>query len=250
MRLLAAAVLAAAPSLAWALAGGEPQAQFRPPREDEVELRALVAAFAAAWNAGDGAALSRLALTPADTRAIPPGDLPRLDEQLRSEQSAGPWRIELEPDRLRVGIVKPGQVRLHQPYRRLAEGAAAGADVLEATAVKGSRGWRLLEVRPRTAGLLKAHEATGQIPEPRRTKDVPPVYPEAAKKARLEGVVTLECRITPEGKVADVKVLHGAPELNDAAIEAVRQWEYEPTILNGKPVSVTMTVRVAFRLGV
>ena len=40
---------------------------------------------------------------------------------------------------------------------------------------------------------------------------------EAAKKARLEGVVTLECRITPEGKVADVKVLHGTPELNDAA---------------------------------
>ena len=91
-------------------------------------------------------------------------------EQLRSEQSAGPWRIELEPDRLRVGIVKPGQVRLHQPYRRVAEGASAGADVLEATAVKGARGWRLLEVRPRTAGILKAHEATGQIPEPRRTE--------------------------------------------------------------------------------
>jgi TonB family protein len=248
MRLFATALLAAAPALAWALPGGEPQAQFRPPREDEAELRALVESFAAAWNAKDGAALARLAATPADTRSVAPGALPRLDEQLRFEESAGPWRMELESDRLRVGIVKPGQVRLHQPYRRLAEGAAASSDVLEATAVKGPRGWRLLEMKPRSGGALKVHEATGQIPEPRRIKDVPPVYPEAAKQARLEGVVTLECRITPEGKVADVRVLDGAPELNDAAIEAVRQWQYEPTVLNGKAVPVTMTVRVAFKL--
>src|SRR5215510_8250976 len=88
----------------------------------------------------------------------------------------------------------------------------------------------------------------GQIKEPKKLKSVPPAYPEIAKQARVQGVVILECTISPQGKVTDVKVLRGIPLLDAAAIEAVKQWVYTPTLLNGVPVPVIMTVTVNFRL--
>jgi protein TonB len=88
----------------------------------------------------------------------------------------------------------------------------------------------------------------GQIKEPKKLKDVKPVYPDIAKQARVQGVVILECTISPQGKVTDVKVLRGIPLLDAAAIDAVKQWVYTPTLLNGVPVPVIMTVTVNFRL--
>ena len=88
----------------------------------------------------------------------------------------------------------------------------------------------------------------GQIKEPKKLKDVKPTYPDIAKQARVQGVVILECTISPQGKVTDVKVLRGIPLLDAAAIEAVKQWVYTPTLLNGVPVPVIMTVTVNFRL--
>ena len=86
----------------------------------------------------------------------------------------------------------------------------------------------------------------GQIKEPKKLKDVKPVYPDIAKQARVQGVVILECTISPQGKVSDVKILRGIPLLDAAAIEAVKQWVYTPTLLNGVPVPVIMTVTVNF----
>jgi protein TonB len=88
----------------------------------------------------------------------------------------------------------------------------------------------------------------GQIKEPKKLKNVPPAYPDIAKQARVQGVVILECTISPQGKVTDVRVLRGIPLLDAAAIEAVKQWVYSPTLLNGVPVPVIMTVTVNFRL--
>jgi protein TonB len=88
----------------------------------------------------------------------------------------------------------------------------------------------------------------GQIKEPKKLKNVAPVYPDIAKQARVQGVVILECTISPQGKVSDVKVLRGIPLLDQAAIEAVKQWVYTPTLLNGVPVPVIMTVTVNFKL--
>jgi protein TonB len=88
----------------------------------------------------------------------------------------------------------------------------------------------------------------GGIQEPRKTRNVSPVYPREAKEARVQGVVILECTISPEGKVVEVKVLRGVPLLDEAAVTAVRQWEYTPTLLDGVPVPVIMTVTVNFRL--
>jgi len=88
----------------------------------------------------------------------------------------------------------------------------------------------------------------GQIKEPKKLKDVKPTYPDIAKQARVQGVVILECTISPQGKVTNVTVLRGIPLLDAAAIEAVKQWVYTPTLLNGVPVPVIMTVTVNFRL--
>jgi periplasmic protein TonB len=88
----------------------------------------------------------------------------------------------------------------------------------------------------------------GQIKEPKKLKHINPAYPDIAKQARVQGVVILECTISPQGKVTDVKVLRGIPLLDAAAIEAVKQWVYSPTLLNGVPVPVIMTVTVNFRL--
>jgi protein TonB len=88
----------------------------------------------------------------------------------------------------------------------------------------------------------------GQIKEPARLKHVDPVYPEYARVARVQGKVVLECLISPKGKVTDVRVLHSIPLLDQAAVDAVRQWMYTPTLLNAVPVPVIMTVTVTFRL--
>ena len=70
----------------------------------------------------------------------------------------------------------------------------------------------------------------------------------ALAAARVQGVVILEAVIGPNGNVTDVKVLRSVALLDDAAIEAVRQWVYTPTLLNGVPVPVIMTVTVNFTM--
>jgi periplasmic protein TonB len=88
----------------------------------------------------------------------------------------------------------------------------------------------------------------GVVREPRKVKDVPPVYPRVALEARLQGMVILECVISPQGRVENVKVLRGVPTLDEAAVAAVRQWAYTPTLVDGVPTSVVMTVTVNFLL--
>jgi periplasmic protein TonB len=88
----------------------------------------------------------------------------------------------------------------------------------------------------------------GVIREPKKVKHVAPVYPSIALAARIEGVVILECTISPQGKVEGVQVLRGVPSLDEAAVEAVKKWAYTPTLLGGVPVGVVMTVTVNFVL--
>ena len=88
----------------------------------------------------------------------------------------------------------------------------------------------------------------GKVRPPTKTKNVQPEYPEAARTARVQGVVIIEAVIGADGKVADAKVLRSVPQLDQAAVAAVKQWEFTPTLLNGKAVPVVMTVTVNFKL--
>jgi TonB family protein len=84
--------------------------------------------------------------------------------------------------------------------------------------------------------------------EPKRIKHVPPVYPPIAQSARVQGVVIVEATIGSDGKVTDARIGRSIPLLDQAALDAVRQWEFEPTVLNGEAIPVTMSVLVQFTL--
>ena len=86
----------------------------------------------------------------------------------------------------------------------------------------------------------------GRVRPPVKLVDVPPVRPEMAARANARGIVIVEVTIDVDGTVKDARVLRSIPMLDAAALEAVRQWRYEATMLDGKPVPVIMTVSVTF----
>jgi protein TonB len=88
----------------------------------------------------------------------------------------------------------------------------------------------------------------GNIPPPKKIKDVKPAYPAIAQSARVQGIVIIEATISETGKVVDARVLRSIPLLDTAALEAVMQWEFTPTLLNGEPVPIIMSVTVNFVL--
>jgi protein TonB len=88
----------------------------------------------------------------------------------------------------------------------------------------------------------------GDIKPPERTVYKAPVYPQMAQAARVEGIVILEATIDAQGVVQNVSVLRSVPLLDRAAIEAVQQWRYSPTRLNGVAIPIVMTVTVTFSM--
>ena len=88
----------------------------------------------------------------------------------------------------------------------------------------------------------------GQIQAPALVKRVAPVYPPLAVKAKVQGVVILEATVGRDGRVEDVEVLRSVPLLDRAAIDAVRQWVYDPLLLNGQAERFILTVTVSFGL--
>jgi TonB family protein len=83
---------------------------------------------------------------------------------------------------------------------------------------------------------------------PRKITDVKPVYPEEALKNKIQAVVMGKLAIDTNGRVFQAEVISGHPLLNDAALTAVKQWVYEPYIVNGKAQAVAITFTVSFRL--
>jgi protein TonB len=88
----------------------------------------------------------------------------------------------------------------------------------------------------------------GGIEPPRKIKDVRPVYPQSALADQSRGTVLIEAVVGTDGKVHDAKIIHSVPLLDQAALDAVRQWEFVPSRLNGVPVAVIITVIVQFAI--
>ena len=83
----------------------------------------------------------------------------------------------------------------------------------------------------------------------RLTKRVPPQYPQLAEVAHIQGTVLLAVTITESGSVTDVKAVSGHPILIQSAMDAVKQWEFDPFMEDGKPVPVQASIKVDFQLG-
>ena len=88
----------------------------------------------------------------------------------------------------------------------------------------------------------------GTVRPPQKIKDVRPLYPPDARDARVQGVVILDVRIEADGRVGQARVLRSIPMLDQAALDSVQQWEFTPTLLNGVPTPIVMTVTVQFML--
>ena len=109
---------------------------------------------------------------------------------------------------------------------------------------------------PATAGLARADappvaepvRVGGNVARPRKTWNVQPEYPRLARLRRVQGIAILEVTVDRQGNVSNVSVLRSDAEgFGEAAVEAVRQWRYEPTIMDGRPVSVILTDTVRFQ---
>jgi len=99
-----------------------------------------------------------------------------------------------------------------------------------------------------TMARLTPLRVGGNLRTPTKVRDVRPAYPPEAQAARVQGVVILETIIDEQGTIANARVLRSIPMLDSAALAAVSQWQFTPTLLNGNPVGVIMTVTVNFTL--
>jgi TonB family protein len=89
---------------------------------------------------------------------------------------------------------------------------------------------------------------SGGVMAENRLNFIPPIYPQAAKEAKLEGSVVLHALIAKDGTIQELTVVSGPKELQDSALDAVKQWTYKPYLLNGEPIAVETTITVTYSL--
>lgn len=129
--------------------------------------------------------------------------------------------------------------------RAAGEKAIADAETGRARA-EAAAARRKAEAEERAKLMATAVRVGGPIRNPVKVKNVDPEYPSIARSNRVGGTVEIEATIGPDGKVADARVTKSVPILDQAALDAVRQWEYKPTLVKGVPVPVIINVAIAF----
>jgi periplasmic protein TonB len=115
--------------------------------------------------------------------------------------------------------------------------------------VLGGTGTVVPPTTPESRPVHKVVRVGSNLKPPRQKFSVNPVYPPLAQQARIRGTVVVDAVIDEHGNVVQARALTGHPLLIDAALKAVLQWKYEPTILNGQPVSVELHLQVNFITG-
>jgi periplasmic protein TonB len=93
---------------------------------------------------------------------------------------------------------------------------------------------------PKSGGPKAPIRAGGRVREPRLTRRVDPAYPPLARQTHMQGIVIIDAIVDEQGNVVEAKIVPGPPLLIASAMEAVRQWKYEPTYLNDQPVPVQL----------
>ena len=107
---------------------------------------------------------------------------------------------------------------------------------------------RWASARPSKAISAVNGPAGAKVEPPERETTIRPAYPLSARLAGVKGVVVVEAFTNPRGEVVFARTTKSVPELDQAALEAVRQWKYSPTRLNGSPTETLVTVTIQFEL--
>jgi len=162
-----------------------------------------------------------------------------LEEQFRAREAEMAERMR-EVEQLLVEA--RAQLRQAENGRQPAPATTASVS-LEPAPLPGSTPL----VSPSGRTPIRVSDVPGMKP-PTVRKRVKPEHPLAAMKARVEGTVVLEAVVDEQGRVADVRVTKSIPLLDQAAMDAARQWEFTPTLMNGEPVPVLLMLEMNFTL--
>ena len=142
-------------------------------------------------------------------------------------------------------VVAPARIEPEKPFEPVPfESSTPGNGIMDVVTSIDT----VIPAPPPPPALMKPIPVGVNVRVPAKVHDVAPVYPAVARSARIEGMVIIRATIDVDGRVTEARVLRSIALLDRAALDAVRQWEYSPTLLNGVPVPVMMTVTVTFRL--
>jgi periplasmic protein TonB len=190
---------------------------------------------------------------PSDAISFMPAIVPPAPPPLPTPPAPTPTVQPTVPDHY-APIAEPTEIRDELPPPVVGDTAIGGVPTVGTPTGGFGPGVRLgLEVGapvppPVPAPPQRPVRPGGDIREPVKVKNVAPVYPQIAINARIQGRVVIDAVIGTDGVVREARILSGVPLLNQAALDAVKQWRYTPTMLNNVPVQVIMTVTVQFNL--
>jgi len=179
--------------------------------------------------------------------APPPPPPPPPPAGARAIVRAAP-RVQTEaPQGFVAPIEVPNEIKPEEGLDLGVEGGVAGGveGGVPGGVVGGVVGGLPTEAPPPPAKVVRIG---GQIAQPKLIRQVKPVYPDLAVQSRVSALVILEAEVDTRGHVKTVKVLRGHPLFDEAAMEAVKQWRYQPLLLNGEPTGFILTVTVNFNL--
>jgi protein TonB len=171
--------------------------------------------------------------------APPPPPPPPPPAGARAVVRAAPRIQTQQPQGFIAPVEVPNEIKPEEGLDLGVEGGVPGG------VVGGVVGGLPSEAPPPPARVVRIG---GQIKEPKKIRDVRPVYPDLAVQSRVSALVILEAEVDVRGYVKAVKVLRGHPLFDDAAQEAVKQWRYQPLLLNGEPTGFVLTVTINFNL--
>jgi protein TonB len=162
-----------------------------------------------------------------------------------------------QPDPAAAQVKKPalGEVRLAAPRVLQNRSAQSGQAVDEGIVLENEEPENNAEslgtglaVTSKPAAPAAPGPVGGDVKQAKLISSVPPVYPALAKAQHVSGSVTIDALIDATGRVTSTKIISGPTLLHQAAIEALRQWKYQPATLNGQPVPMHLNVTLQFRL--
>lgn len=194
------------------------------------------------------ASLRAFFVTPPDLAPAPPPPPPPAAARTSPRQQTAPPK-PVEPGAFTAPVAMPDAIIPEQGLDLGVEGGVPGGveGGIPGGVVGGVVGGLPTNLAPPPLPA-RVVRVGGAIVAPKLVKRVAPVYPELAAQARLNGLVIIEAQVDTNGVVKSVKVLRGAPLFDEPALEAVRQWRYQPLLLNGERMEFIVVVTVVFNL--
>jgi len=178
--------------------------------------------------------------------AVPPPPPPPAAAPLRARARAEAPVPPPDPGRFLAPVETPDQLPAEETVDLGVEGGVPGG--VEGGVPGGVVGGVIGGLPAEPPPPPRVVRVGGNVRAPKLIHDVKPIYPDLAVQARAQALIVLEAHVGTDGRVHSVQVLRGHPVFDQAAVDAVQQWRYQPLLLNGLPTEFLVTVTLNFRL--